>query len=70
GTPTEIEVAGYNGHKPMIVSLPLSEVKRLTGIEVPKEEALGILTRLGFEPQGSSDVVKVTVPSWRPDIDG
>ncbi len=36
GTPTEIEVAGYAGHKPKIVSFPLSEVKRLTGIEVPK----------------------------------
>ncbi|TIO50025.1 MAG: phenylalanine--tRNA ligase subunit beta, partial [Mesorhizobium sp.] len=38
GTPTEIEVAGYPGHKPKIISFPLSEVKRLTGIEVPREE--------------------------------
>ncbi|RWD61130.1 phenylalanine--tRNA ligase subunit beta [Mesorhizobium sp.] len=70
GTPSETEVAGYAGHKPMVVSFPLSEVKRLTGIEVPREETLGILARLGFEPQGSGDVFKVTVPSWRPDIDG
>ncbi|TIT39875.1 MAG: phenylalanine--tRNA ligase subunit beta, partial [Mesorhizobium sp.] len=60
----------YAGHQPKIVSLPLSEVKRLTGIEVPKAESLDILSRLGFHAQGSGDVVDVTVPSWRPDVDG
>ncbi|TIW51228.1 MAG: phenylalanine--tRNA ligase subunit beta, partial [Mesorhizobium sp.] len=49
GMPTEIEVAGYAGHRAKVVSFPLSEVRRLTGIEVPREEALAILTRLGFE---------------------
>ncbi|TGQ38648.1 phenylalanine--tRNA ligase subunit beta [Mesorhizobium sp. M00.F.Ca.ET.216.01.1.1] len=70
GTPSETEVFGYAGHTPKIVSFPLSEVKRLTGIEVPKAESLGILARLGFKPEGSGDVVNVTVPSWRPDVDG
>lgn len=32
GEPTETEVVGYAGHTPKIVSFPLSEVKRLTGI--------------------------------------
>ena len=49
---------------------PVSEVKRLTGLDVPKAESLDILTRLGFEPSGSGDVVDVSVPSWRPDVDG
>ncbi|QKC80602.1 phenylalanine--tRNA ligase subunit beta [Mesorhizobium sp. NZP2077] len=70
GTPTETEIVGYAGHKPKIVSFPLSEVTRLTGIEVPKAESLDILSRLGFKPQGSGDVVDVAVPSWRPDVDG
>ncbi|CAH2395057.1 phenylalanine--tRNA ligase subunit beta [Mesorhizobium escarrei] len=70
GTPTETEVVGYAGHTPKIVSFPLSEVKRLTGIEVPRDESLAILVRLGFKPQGTSDVVNVAVPSWRPDVDG
>lgn len=70
GTPTEIEVTGYAGYQPKIVSFPLSEVKRLTGIEVPRAESLDILSRLGFEAQGSGDVVDVAVPSWRPDVDG
>ncbi|QKC87377.1 phenylalanine--tRNA ligase subunit beta [Mesorhizobium sp. NZP2234] len=70
GEPAETEVVGYAGHKPKIVCFPLSEVTRLTGIEVPKAESLDILSRLGFKPQGSGDVVDVAVPSWRPDVDG
>ncbi|MCF6103696.1 phenylalanine--tRNA ligase subunit beta [Mesorhizobium muleiense] len=70
GTPTETEVVGYAGHAPKIVSFPLSEVRRLTGTEVPLEESLAILSRLGFKPDGAGDVVNVAVPSWRPDVDG
>ncbi|MER9753132.1 phenylalanine--tRNA ligase subunit beta [Mesorhizobium sp. M0166] len=70
GTPTQTEVVGYTGHRPKIVSFPLSEVKRLTGIEVPHSTSLDILARLGFKPEGAGDVVNVAVPSWRPDVDG
>ncbi|MCB1468187.1 MAG: phenylalanine--tRNA ligase subunit beta, partial [Rhizobiaceae bacterium] len=70
GTPTESEVVGYSGHTPKVVAFPLSEVKRLTGLNVPAEESLDILTRLGFTPSGSGDLVDVSVPSWRPDVDG
>ncbi|MER8711696.1 phenylalanine--tRNA ligase subunit beta [Mesorhizobium sp. M1295] len=70
GTPTQTEVVGYAGHRPKIVSFPLSDVKRLTGIEVPRSTSLDILARLGFKPEGTGDVVNVAVPSWRPDVDG
>ncbi|MER8477312.1 phenylalanine--tRNA ligase subunit beta [Mesorhizobium sp. M1163] len=70
GTPAQTEAVGYAGHRPKIVSFPLSEVKRLTGIEVPRSTSLDILARLGFKPEGTGDVVNVAVPSWRPDVDG
>ncbi|MER9212584.1 phenylalanine--tRNA ligase subunit beta [Mesorhizobium sp. M0074] len=70
GTPAQTRVVGYAGHQPKIVSFPLSEVKRLTGIEVPRSTSLDILARLGFRPEGTGDVVNVAVPSWRPDVDG
>ncbi len=70
GEPTEADVVGYGGHTPDVVSFPVAEVKRLTGIEVAKDESLSILSRLGFVPLGNGDVVDVEVPSWRPDIDG
>ncbi len=70
GTPSETQVIGYKGHTPKTVRFPASEVKRLTGIDVPAETSLDILSRLGFKPQGSGEVVDVVVPSWRPDVDG
>jgi phenylalanyl-tRNA synthetase beta chain len=70
GTPSETKVIGYQGHTPKIVQFPASDVKRLTGIDVPAETSVDILSRLGFKPQGSGEVVDVVVPSWRPDIDG
>ncbi|MGY6706760.1 MAG: phenylalanine--tRNA ligase subunit beta [Rhizobiaceae bacterium] len=70
GTASESEVVGYEGYTPKSVSFPLSEVKRLTGIEVPRAESLSILERLGFTPSGGGDTVEVSVPSWRPDIEG
>ncbi|MCO6049425.1 phenylalanine--tRNA ligase subunit beta [Mesorhizobium sp. RP14(2022)] len=70
GTPTEARVVGYEAYSPKAVSFPLAEVKRLTGLDVPAEQSLGILRRLGFGVEGAGDTVSVSVPSWRPDIDG
>jgi phenylalanyl-tRNA synthetase beta chain len=99
GTPGETHVVGYAGHEPMVLPFPVSEVKRLTGIDVPADEARTILERLGFGvadvfgmdlsdgPRNAGStlsylsadnmrnvrrkgVFEVTVPSWRPDIDG
>jgi phenylalanyl-tRNA synthetase beta chain len=70
GTPTEAEIAGHAGHQPKVVAFPVAEVRRLTGLDVPAEDSLAILSRLGFRPEGTGAVVDVAVPSWRPDIDG
>ncbi|NMG39387.1 phenylalanine--tRNA ligase subunit beta [Chelativorans sp. ZYF759] len=70
GEPSEAEVVGYEGYTPNTVSLPLAEVERLTGLDVPRAESLSILQRLGFTPSGEGDTVEVFVPSWRPDIEG
>ncbi|MGY3611686.1 phenylalanine--tRNA ligase subunit beta, partial [Bradyrhizobium sp. Lot11] len=54
-----------------IVEFPFSEVKRLTGLDIPVDEMKQILSRLGFTV-GAGDVgsCSVAVPSWRPDVDG
>src|SRR5690606_9643110 len=64
GSPGKAEIVGYAGHTPKVVSFPVSEVKRLTGIEVSAEECRSILTRLGFCPKGEGAVFDVAVPSW------
>jgi len=43
----------------------------LLGMDVPMEEAEGILRRLGFEVlESSNEKVRVRAPSWRGDIEG
>ncbi|THK37324.1 phenylalanine--tRNA ligase subunit beta [Ensifer sp. MPMI2T] len=70
GTAAKLDVVGYEGHAPKVVDFPVSEVKRLTGLEVSTEESVSILTKLGFGVEGSGERFRVTVPSWRPDVDG
>ncbi|MCM2473729.1 phenylalanine--tRNA ligase subunit beta [Rhizobium sp. CG5] len=70
GTAAEAKVVGYEGYEPKVVDFPFSEVKRLTGLTVSNEESRQILTGLGFGVSGDGERVSVSVPSWRPDVDG
>ncbi len=70
GTPSEIVVTGKTHGDDRIIEFPLSETKRLAGIDVPLVEARRILGHLGFTVAGNGPVVKVAVPSWRADVEG
>ena len=70
GTPSENVVVGKAYGDDRIIDFPLTEVKRLAGIEVPLPEMRGILTRLGFMMAGTGPVMKVAIPSWRIDVHG
>jgi len=73
-----LELCGGEAYEPVIsgediflntvIDFPLTEVKRLTGLDVTRGEIEHYLTRLGFEMSGSGEIVKVAVPSWRPDV--
>jgi phenylalanyl-tRNA synthetase beta chain len=51
-----------------VVSFPVSEVRRLTGLDLPSLRIAELLTRLGFGVSGAGTTLHVTVPSWRPDV--
>src|SRR6516164_7454566 len=70
GTPSDNVVAGKSFGDDRVIDFPLSEVKRLAGIDVPLIEMKRILTHLGFMLAGSGAVVKIAVPSWRSDVHG
>jgi phenylalanyl-tRNA synthetase beta chain len=70
GTPSENVVVGKAYGDDRIVDFPLTEVKRLAGIDVPLPEMRGILTRLGFMMAGNGPILKVAIPSWRTDVQG
>ena len=70
GTPSENIVVGKAFGDDRVIDFPLTEVKRLAGIDVPLPEMKRILGHLGFMMAGSGPVVKVAVPSWRTDVHG
>ncbi|MCA0425046.1 MAG: phenylalanine--tRNA ligase subunit beta, partial [Proteobacteria bacterium] len=68
GTPTDSVLAGEIPEAGLVIDFPWSETKRLTGLDVPRAEAKVTLQNLGFWVSGNGDRVKVSVPSWRPDV--
>jgi phenylalanyl-tRNA synthetase beta chain len=70
GAPSENIVVGSPFGDDRVIDFPLTEVKRLAGIDVPAAEMKRILGHLGFMMAGPGPVVKVAVPSWRSDVHG
>jgi len=70
GTPSAITSAGELDVPDRIIDFPLDEVTRLAGIKLPFTELKLVLGRLGFYTAGTGPVIKVAVPSWRPDVHG
>jgi phenylalanyl-tRNA synthetase beta chain len=68
GTPMEPVISGVDVFPNTAISFPTSEVRRLTGLELPQLRITELLTRLGFEAGGSGTTLQVKVPSWRPDV--
>lgn len=68
GEVSKAKVVGYQQPEIKQIAFPFSEIKRLTNLEVEREQAITILAKLGFRVEGEGDVVTVKVPTWRPDI--
>jgi phenylalanyl-tRNA synthetase beta chain len=70
GTPSDVTVAGSAQVPERIIDFPVSETKRLTGLDVPLSQMRGVLERLGFVLAGEGERIKARVPSWRADVQG
>jgi phenylalanyl-tRNA synthetase beta chain len=70
GQPTVLDVVGYNSPTARVIDFPVTEVKRLTGIDVSYDASFDILKRLGFGVEGDGKLIKATVPTWRGDVEG
>lgn len=68
GEPCEPVISGEDPIEEVVIDFPISETKRLTGLNVSYAETKAVLTKLGFWVAGTGDVIKVAVPSWRPDV--
>ncbi|MEE2527337.1 phenylalanine--tRNA ligase subunit beta [Hyphobacterium sp. HN65] len=67
GEASEVRVAGKAPANPAPIDFPVSEVKRLTGIDLPAGIITDMLQKLGFGVSGMGDSLHVEVPSWRRD---
>ncbi|MGC1576688.1 MAG: phenylalanine--tRNA ligase subunit beta, partial [Beijerinckiaceae bacterium] len=70
GEASQIMLAGAIPDHRRTIDFPLSETKRLTGLEIDDIAALTTLSRLGFSFSSEDRFAKVIPPSWRPDIEG
>jgi phenylalanyl-tRNA synthetase beta chain len=60
--------AGEGAAEPKKLAVRLSRIKRVLGIEVPVEEAVVTLSRLGLAPLARAEAIDVVVPSYRLDL--
>jgi phenylalanyl-tRNA synthetase beta chain len=68
GEPSEVAVAGKPEVPQHIIDFPLSEMRRLSGLEVGIDEIKRVLGALGFMVADEGGSIKIAVPSWRNDI--
>jgi phenylalanyl-tRNA synthetase beta chain len=70
GEPSEVIVAGEIPDPKMVIEFPVSEIRRLAGIDPSVAEVSQILEDLGFatHPHRTKGTISVSVPSWRLDV--
>ena len=61
-------VGGEAGYTPKVLTLRLSKLKAVLGVELPREQVMDALARLGLSPVLEGQSIRVTVPSWRLDL--
>ncbi len=74
-----VEVAGgaavsleeYFGQKPVdkVLDFSVDELNRFAGMQYESDRVKGILLSLGFEVDSTNSTWKITVPSWRNDVE-
>jgi phenylalanyl-tRNA synthetase beta chain len=70
GDASELVVAGKIPAWEHNIVLDLERIESLGGVHVSKERATQILQTLGFTCPANGDLLKVSPPSWRSDIEG
>jgi phenylalanyl-tRNA synthetase beta chain len=71
GEPSDLVVAGEAPEWRRSYALRPARIHSLGGVDVPRDEAAAILTKLGFEVHDRSDgMLDVQPPSWRGDVQG
>jgi phenylalanyl-tRNA synthetase beta chain len=70
GAPSKALMAGRPPQVRTVIDFPMSLVAKLAGIDIEERVIRRTLEALGFALSGEGERIKVTAPSWRPDIGG
>ncbi len=68
GEASTVELAGEVPDSDRVIDFDISQVKRLTGLELHPVEIKAVLRDLGFHISGPEGAERLAVPSWRPDV--
>ncbi|HEY7670275.1 MAG TPA: phenylalanine--tRNA ligase subunit beta [Hyphomicrobium sp.] len=70
GEPSKAKVAGKAPAQKRVISFDPARVAELTGLKLKDAEIKGILEKLGCTLEVKGKALKVTLPTWRPDLHG
>ena len=70
GNPSKARIAGTEPEQHRVIVFDFRRIERLSGLRIEEAESRRILEALGFKIEGGGGAAKVTVPSWRPDVQG
>ena len=68
GLASKFSIVGSTVQKNKTITLDIKKFKKIVGITISNVEASKILTSLGCKIKSSKKILKVEVPTWRPDI--
>ena len=70
GEPSETIVAGTVPQPELVVDFDPAEVEKRTGVALAADRVSAILSSLGFVVASNGGALRVTAPTWRPDVHG
>ena len=68
GSVSKFSIVGSAVQKNKVITLDIKKFKKIIGIAISNVETIKILTSLGCRIKNSKKILKVEVPTWRPDI--
>ncbi len=68
GEISKIDIQKIESYKNKVIKFEPKTFERITGFKISTKEMVIILEKLGFKLKKEKKLLKLTVPSWRPDI--
>jgi len=68
GEVSKIDIQKIGTYKNQIIKFDTNLFEKITGFKISTKEMIKILENLGFKTKKDKKYLKLTIPSWRPDI--